>query len=109
MIGIKETKEAVALGCGLIKAGKAVLADGSVNVGDVTALFPVLKLIGPAVEDASLIPSELAGLEAGEFDELVAVAKECIEDLTPDRYEAVVFGALDLVKRLLVLIKLLKV
>jgi hypothetical protein len=104
-VGIKETKEALKFGLMVQETIKAALADGKVDFGDLGLVIPLISSVNVAIEGADQIPDELADLDAGEFDELVEVAKEVIEDLTPDKYEPVVFAALGVAKALLVALK----
>lgn len=101
VVGIKETKEAVQFVCEMIEKVRVAAADG-IGLNDVV-LVPglVMGAIG-AVKGGDQIPKELGDLQAGEFDELVAVAKECIKDLTPDQYEEAVWVSLALVKMFVV-------
>lgn len=99
--GIKETKEVVKAGLAIQVALKKALADGSIGLTDIVHLPSVLGPVKAAVADVHLLPKEIADLQEGEFDELVALAKDAIADLTPDEYEFVVWTAIAIIKSLL--------
>jgi hypothetical protein len=101
-LGVAETKDAVIAGCKIYEAIKLAMVDGKFDMFDLAHLPPVMPAVIAAVKDARLIPAEMKDLDDGEFDELVGAAKSVIQDLTPDKYEAVVFGALALIKALAV-------
>lgn len=101
VVGIKETKEAVQFACELIAKVRVAAADG-VGLGDVVLLPSLAMGAIKAVKGGDQIPKELGDLQAGEFDELVAVAKGCIEGLTPDEYEEAVWVSLALIKMFVV-------
>lgn len=68
---VKNTKEVIVL---VLKSGEAVkksLADGKFDVADTTNFFPVITLIQPALEGATLIPSEIKDIDSQEAQELV--------------------------------------
>lgn len=104
-IGIKETKEVLKVGLLLQGALKASLADGKFGFEDIAQFIPLLGSVSGAISGADQIPSELADLDGEEFDELVAVVQETIEDLTPDKWEPTIWAALDLGKAVLVALK----
>lgn len=62
--GVKETKDVVTLMAALVIAGDQSWADKKVDFTDLPNLIPVTLTIGPAVENAALVPQEL-----GEYDE----------------------------------------
>lgn len=99
--GITETKEVVIAGLAIQSALKKALADGEFGLTDIVHIPSILAPIKAAVSDVALLPKELSDLQEGEFDELVALAKEAIADLTPDEYEFVVWTAIAIVKLLL--------
>jgi hypothetical protein len=70
---IKNTKEAVVL---CLKVGGAVKKsydDGSFSATDLGNFFPVIPYVQPALEDISLIPSEIKDLDIEEGNELVGL------------------------------------
>jgi hypothetical protein len=107
-VGIKETKDVLKFGILAEDAIAAAKADGKIGFED---LGLVVGLVGPlngAIEGADQIPAELADLDAGEFDELVAVAKETVNDFTPDDWEAYVWAQIAAAKEFLIAIKLIQ-
>ena len=106
--GIKETKEALIFGLALSKGLKSALADGKIGIGDLDEAFGLLSPLQKAVEGGFMIPMELADLQPGEWDELIATAKPLIEDVTPDQLEALVWKALAAVKLILEAVGIIK-
>lgn len=70
--GIKETKEALDLALGAVKAGLAVSADGKVDLNDLSHVLALVPKIQPAIDQIELVPKELGDLDAAEAAELVA-------------------------------------
>lgn len=104
-LGIKETKEVLKVGLMLQEALKGALSDGKFGFEDIAQFIPLLGSVSGAIEGIEQVPAELADLDAGEFDELVLVVQDVIKDVTPDKWEEVVFKGLDLGKAVLVAIK----
>lgn len=77
--GIQNSLEVVAFGVALVKAIAAAKAnDGKFNLADVPLLFPIIPLIGPAVEDVGHIPAELGALDDAELEVLLEKASELL-------------------------------
>jgi hypothetical protein len=108
VVGIKETKEALVavLQCGVIV--KSALADGKISLGDLGLVLPAIKQLNIAVDGSVKIPVELADLQAGEYDELVAAATPMLKELAPDQIEQTIFLALGIAKSILELLGLIK-
>jgi hypothetical protein len=97
--GIKETKEAIVLGCRIGNAVEQTLEDGQVTVGDTRHFFSVVGAIKPALENGKFIGKELSDLSDAEMNELrTIVAKEL--DLSHDQAEVLVEDGFDLTLRI---------
>jgi hypothetical protein len=106
--GIKETKEAIVFGIKFQTALRSALADGKLGIGDLDEAFSIIAPLQAAIEGGWKIPLELADLQPGEFDELLAVAAPLVQDLTPDALEPYVWKVLSGVKFILEGIGLIK-
>ena len=107
-VGIKETKEVLKFGILAKDAIIAAKADGHIGFED---LGLVVGLVGPlngAVQGSDQIPAELADLDEGELDELIAVAKETVNDFTPDNWESYVWAQIAAAKEFLIVTKLIQ-
>ena len=71
-LGIKETKEALVFGARLVKAASGAMADGKLDLGDLTQLVPVAIAAGDAIEGYDKIWDEMQDLDASEIAELRA-------------------------------------
>lgn len=69
--GVKETKEALDLALGAVKAAQAINADAKVDLNDLQHLLPLLPMIQPAFDKIDLVPKELGELTAEESAEIV--------------------------------------
>lgn len=81
-MGIQETKDCIDLGLAMIECAVQAKKDGKIGVEDAALLLQVIPKVGPAIEGASKVPSELADLESSEAAELVAhvMGKLAIDD-----------------------------
>lgn len=70
--GIQETKEALSLALGIVKAGSAVMADKKIDLNDLSAVLALVPLVQPAFDKIDLVPKEMSDLDAAEVAELVA-------------------------------------
>jgi hypothetical protein len=70
--GIKETKEALDLVLGGVKAFNGAKADGTINTQDLGQLLILMPLIQPAFDKIDQVPKEMGELSAEESAELVA-------------------------------------
>lgn len=100
MYGIKETKEAVVLGCLVADAVDKTMADGVVSVWDSKNFISVVAAIKPAFEGGKYIGKELGDLDESERAELSAAIAENL-DLSNDVAESLIEGGLDIVLRIL--------
>lgn len=89
---IKELEEAMVFGLSIAKAGIDALGDG-VDIGDLFAILPVLKLAPEAIKGAEEIPAELADLSDAEVDHLVARVGELLPKLPSHKAKAVALKA----------------
>jgi hypothetical protein len=70
-VGVKETKEVVALGLALGKAVVSIADDGKVSVLELAKLIPVVPKISQGVTGLKDVPAELADMDAAELQELL--------------------------------------
>ncbi len=91
----KNTKEAVEFLLGLGQASGSAYADHELSLSDAIYFFDSLKLIIPAFDDASLIPTELAAWQESDTVELADLAAKF--DIPQDNIEIVVQDAIKLV------------
>lgn len=101
-VGIKETKEVLKFGILAKDVIVAAKADGKINLGDLGLVLPLVGPLNGAIEGAEQIPAELADLDAAEFDELVALAKDTVDGFVPDDWEAFVWAQIAAAKEFLV-------
>lgn len=73
-IGVKETKEVLALGFALGKAGKAAYADKKIGFEDLAHLMAIFPSLQPAMEGMNLVPSEIKDLDSEEGKEILLFA-----------------------------------
>jgi hypothetical protein len=85
--GFKETKDVLLLVITLGKAYENAKADGNINWADITHLFPVIFLIGDALEGIENVKLELVMATPEEGEELKAWVKSQV-DLQDDEVEA---------------------
>lgn len=87
--GNQNLKEVVLLGAALSNVAGEVLEDGKVNLADVKSLPLLLSALGkikPAIDDIGEVPSEMADLDDGEYQDIVNAMKEHFE-LSDDQLE----------------------
>ena len=81
-LGIKETKEMLALGFALGKAIKEAKAnDGKVNAADLMLLMGVIPAMGPAMDKIDMIPAEIKDIDTEEAKELLQYAGEQVGEM----------------------------
>lgn len=71
-LGIKEVKEMVDLVVAVVESGAEIMKDGKVGIEDLGSVMRLVPYIGPAVQDAHMIPAELKDLDSDEAAELLA-------------------------------------
>jgi len=71
-LGLKETTEVCDLIVDMVKVGIEIGKDGKVSVEDVTTLFRLIPVVGPAFDNLKAIPEELKDMDPSEAAELVA-------------------------------------
>ena len=99
MADIKETKELVLFISSLGNALGDALEDGEVDWTDLGTLVGVIRTVGPALEGAQEVFSELSDLSEVEYQELLATAQENF-DIPQDQLEEYAESAFDLGLRL---------
>ena len=67
---VKETKEMVSLGAGLVLAIENAYADGRFGLEDLAFLIPLAAYVQPAVDGANLIPKEVGEMDEADEKEL---------------------------------------
>lgn len=85
---IHNTKEAMALGIAIAVAVKNSRADGKIDSADLIHLVAVFPVVGPALEDVSMIPNELKDLDDAEAAELLAEVVLLIPSITDNEKTA---------------------
>lgn len=81
---VKNTLEVIKLGASVSKAVKNAKADGKVDAMDLMYLVPVMGTVGPAFDDISLVPKELADVDSDESKEILEASKEIIGEWADD-------------------------
>lgn len=82
--GVKESKEFFDLGFALVNAGKGVLADGKVSIGDIAYVIPVLPAMEAGLVGLSIVPKELGELDEADEKELLDYAKAKLPQAVSD-------------------------
>lgn len=91
--GLKETKEVVKFAIDLGESFDKALADGKMTFEDAVYFFNALMGAGPAFSDISIVPKELADMDATERAELVRYV-EVELDIVNDKVEITIEKAL---------------
>jgi hypothetical protein len=107
-VGIKETKELLKFGILAKDVFVAAKADGKIDLGDLGLVLPLVGPLNGAIQGVGEIPAELADLDEGEFDELVALAKETVDGFVPDDWETFVWAQIAAAKEFLIVTKLIQ-
>lgn len=85
-LGIKETKEGLALVYAIVNATGRTLQNGKVSLTDLPHWFPVSAKVGPAVDNFKAIWPELKDLSKSESDELLRWTQQEL-DIPQDQVE----------------------
>ena len=78
MVGIKETKEVIALGIHISQGIELSLADNAWTISDALNFFQALQATPAAIMDIDKVPAELLDLDQAELAEIEALVKEMI-------------------------------
>ena len=78
MVGIKETKDVIALGIHISKGIEQSLEDGEWSIKDAFNFFEALKSTPEAIIGIDKVPAELADLDQAELAEIEVMVKELI-------------------------------
>jgi hypothetical protein len=78
MVGIKETKEVIALGIHISQGIELSLADNEWTISDAFNFFQALQATPAAIMDIDHVPQELLDLDETELAEIEALVKEII-------------------------------
>lgn len=82
---VKNTEEVIALGLGLAKVLRtAKQNDGRIDAGDLGLLVNLFPLLGPAVEDLSLVDDELKDLDSAEAKRLLQFVASHVAGVVED-------------------------
>jgi hypothetical protein len=81
--GIKETREALALGLGVLKAVSAYTQKK--NAEGTAALMQTIPLLFPAIDNVAATGNELRDLHPEEIDFLVADVNEALPAIAPEK------------------------
>ena len=81
--GIKETREALAFGLGVLKSVTAFAKKK--NLEGSSAIMQTIPLLFPAIENVSAVGNELRDLHAEEIDLLIADVNEALPAIAPEK------------------------
>lgn len=71
-MGIKELKEVVDLLAALMKMVDAAMADGKVDMSDLSLLMSLVPVVGPAIQGIGMVDDELKDMSEEEIAEMKA-------------------------------------
>jgi len=94
-MSLKETKEVIKLMCSVLQTVEKVYEDGSIGIGDLGHLMPIVKDAIPAFKDMSLIPQELKKASSEDIKELIDYTKKEF-DLKNDDLEEFIEGIIEI-------------
>lgn len=96
--GIKETKDALKFGLALYVVVKSAIKEKKGIVALVAALVGLIGPLKEAIQGAALIAKEATDLQPDEVDELLGMARPVLEDIMPDRLEALMWKIIGAVR-----------
>lgn len=105
--GLKETKELVSFGISVGHAIDLSLEDGKIGLDDAIHFYKAVLAAGDAFKDVKMVPKELGDMDAAERSELLSYVQENF-DVSNDKLEAVVEGALGLALQVYNFVELIK-